>query len=66
MVSLRLLSCAIVVGWLLTCTPVAAQSQADDDKLELLQRRTEVLERELKALRQEIKKTKGCREGRES
>ena len=34
MVSLRLLSCAIVVGWLLTCTPVAAQSQTDDDKLE--------------------------------
>ena len=58
MVSLRLLSCAIVVGWLLTCTPVAAQSQTDDDKLELLQRRTEMLERELKALRQEIKKTK--------
>jgi hypothetical protein len=54
---LNLLLCA-AFAWLLMCTPVAAQSQTDDDKLELLQRRTEMLERELKALRQEIKKTK--------
>jgi peptidoglycan hydrolase CwlO-like protein len=54
---LNLPLCAAFV-WLLMCAPAAAQSQADDDKLEQLQRRTEMLERELKALRQEIKKTK--------
>jgi hypothetical protein len=58
MSALRLLSCAIVVGWLLTPTPAIAQSQTDDDRLERLQRRTELLEKELKELRQEIKQTK--------
>jgi hypothetical protein len=54
---LNLPLCAALAS-LLMCAPVAAQSQTDDDKLERLQRRTEMLERELKALRQEIKKTK--------
>jgi hypothetical protein len=54
----RVLSCATFVGCLLTSISANAQSQADDDRLERLQRRTELLEKELKALRQEIKKTK--------
>ena len=55
---LRILACAVVVGWLLAIVPAAAQSQTDDDRLERLQRRTELLEKELKALRQEIKRTR--------
>jgi hypothetical protein len=52
------LSCATLVGCLLTSISANAQSQTEDDRLERLQRRTELLEKELKALRQEIKKTK--------
>lgn len=52
------LACAIVVGWLLTPSPAAAQPQTDADKIERLQRQTELLEKQLKALQQEIKQTK--------
>ena len=38
--------------------PTAAQSQTEDDRLERLQRRTELLENELKALRQELKRSR--------
>ena len=65
MVLLRLLCYAIVAG-LLTFNPAVAQTQADDDKLERLQRRTEILEKELQALRQELKRSRKNSEKAES
>jgi hypothetical protein len=52
------LSCAIASGWLLVLSPAAAQSPTDADKIERLQRRTELLEKELTALRREINETR--------
>src|SRR6185295_17227059 len=54
---LRLLGCAIVAGWLLTPGPAAAQPQSDE-KMERLERQVELLQKQLKAVQDEIKLSK--------
>jgi hypothetical protein len=54
---LCLLGCAIVAGWLLTPGPAAAQPQSDE-KMERLERQVELLQKQLKAVQDEIKLSK--------
>ena len=53
----RLWGCAIIVSWLLTLSPAMAQ-QPDSEKIERLEPQTELLQKQLKALQQELKETK--------
>jgi hypothetical protein len=54
----RTLGCAIVAGWLLTPGPAAAQPQSDAEKMERLERQVELLQKQLKAVQDEIKLSK--------
>ena len=55
---LRLLDWVIVAGWLLSPSPAAAQPQSDTEKMERLERQVELLQKQLKAIQDEIKVSK--------
>jgi hypothetical protein len=55
---LRLLGCGVGASWLLTISPTAAQPQSDAEKMERLERQVDLLQKQLKAVKDEIRATK--------